>query len=267
MAKNTPAFQFYPSDFLGGVVLLDEEQVGVYIKLLCCLWIQGNSVPSGFPKLARAASIPEDVLQRVWPSIQDKFVIENGNVTHARFTKMMEITERNRLNGVCGGRPAKTQNKTQSISQSKTQKETQSKPNSLKIEERRLKTEDRSLEAEDWNLPDGWDLPEVRKALDDWADMRIRKKVPIRSRKSTSKIFKQFESPEQLIKVCEICEANEWQGLDPEYSKSNKPSGSSRLTPAQQREANMLEVRRKIEAEQKAEQKTGQQQRIENGKT
>lgn len=214
MAKNTPAFQFYPADFMGGIALLDEEQTGVYIKLLCCLWIQGNSVPSGFSILARAASIPVDVLERTWPSIKDKFVIENGSVMHARFTKMMEISDRNRLNGVCGGRPTKTQNETQS----KTQKETQSNPKSLKNEERRLKNEDRSLENEDWEFPKGWDLPEVRKALDDWSAMRLRKKVPVRSRRSTSKIFKQFDSPEHLIQVCEICEANEWQGLKPEYA-------------------------------------------------
>ena len=40
MAKNTPAFQFYPSDFIGGVTLLSDEATGVYIKLLSQLWIQ-----------------------------------------------------------------------------------------------------------------------------------------------------------------------------------------------------------------------------------
>lgn len=81
---------------------------------------------------------------------------------------------------------------------------------------------------EDWDLPPGWDLPEVRKALDDWAAMRRRKGKPIRSKQSTSKLFKKFRSPEHLIEVAEFCEANEYQGLKPEYcQESRKP------TPAQ----------------------------------
>lgn len=233
MAKNTPAFQFYPADFMGGVAFLDEEQTGVYIKLLCCLWIHGNSIPDDLGKLARAASIPPPVIEKVWPSIKDKFIIESGNVMHARFARMMEISEIRRESGINGGRPKKqTESKTKSKSESK------SKAICQKNEERRLKTEDGSLEPEDWELPEGWDYPEVRKALDEWAAMRRRINKPVRSKASTSKIFKQFDSPEHLIAVCEICEANSWQGLKPDYANWS----GIKKTPTQKRLENTANV-------------------------
>jgi hypothetical protein len=98
------------------------------------------------------------------------------------------------------------------------------------VEDRRQISEDRSQKKkssvsdrsendvnDDWIFPEGWDRPDLRKALQDWEAMRRRIRKPVRSRASTSKIFKQFESPDHLIRVCEICEANEWQGLKPEY--------------------------------------------------
>jgi len=214
MAKNTPAFQFYPSDFMGGVAFLNEEETGAYIKLLCCLWIQGNCVPDNLDKLSRASSIPLPVLERVWPSIQDKFVIQSGNVTHARFARMMEISE---IRREVGAKAKQTPKQNGSKSKSK------SGAICLKNEERRMKNEDGSQQPEDWVLPSGWDSPSVRKALDDWAAMRKREKMPVKSKKSTSKIFKRFNSPEHLIAACEICEANAWQGLNPEYGVSKFP--------------------------------------------
>lgn len=38
---NSPSFQFYPADFLVGVAGMTNEQVGVYMKLLCYQWAKG----------------------------------------------------------------------------------------------------------------------------------------------------------------------------------------------------------------------------------
>lgn len=35
MAKKDPAFLFYPSDFITGTMFMSNEQIGIYIKLLC----------------------------------------------------------------------------------------------------------------------------------------------------------------------------------------------------------------------------------------
>ena len=35
MTNKDPAFLFYPSDFLTGTMFLNNDQVGIYIRLLC----------------------------------------------------------------------------------------------------------------------------------------------------------------------------------------------------------------------------------------
>lgn len=95
-------------------------------------------------------------------------------------------------------------------------------------------------EEDDWILPDGWDSQELRDALEGWAEMRKRIKKPVRSRASTSKIFKRFDSPEHLLEVAEYCEANEYQGLKPEYCKGSR--SPSRESPAQRTARNALEA-------------------------
>jgi hypothetical protein len=47
--------------------------------------------------------------------------------------------------------------------------------------------------------------------------MRRRINKPIGSKISTSKQFKRFDSPEHLAYAAETCEANEWQGIKPDY--------------------------------------------------
>jgi uncharacterized protein YdaU (DUF1376 family) len=38
---RSPAFQFYPDDFIGGTVDMTTEEVGSYIRLLCYQWSRG----------------------------------------------------------------------------------------------------------------------------------------------------------------------------------------------------------------------------------
>ena len=40
--NKSPAFQFYPDDFIGGTVDLSAEDVGAYIRLLCYQWGRGT---------------------------------------------------------------------------------------------------------------------------------------------------------------------------------------------------------------------------------
>ena len=150
MAKNQPSLQFYPQDFLGGVMLLDEEAVGVYIKLLCALWIVDNRLPFDFKKLARASNTPPKTLERVWPEIQDKFEVASNVLSHPRFTRDLAILAKRRASGSLGGR-AKEQARQSSEQDSKQGSESSSKslanekqkPNKVvKNEIRRTKNED-----------------------------------------------------------------------------------------------------------------------------
>jgi len=78
MAKD-PAFLFYSSDFLVGVMDMTDEEVGVYIRLLCRQHQKGH--------------IPESVIKRSPETVQEKFVKDNsGKYYNERLDK--EINKR-----------------------------------------------------------------------------------------------------------------------------------------------------------------------------
>ncbi len=75
MAKGkSPAFQFYPSDFLSdeNVVLMSNAEVGCYIKLLCFCWKQG-SIPADVPRIAKLCNEPPEKMAGMWSSIEPCF--------------------------------------------------------------------------------------------------------------------------------------------------------------------------------------------------
>lgn len=89
MAK-APAFQFYPSDFLSdeNVVVMTNQEVGCYIKLLCFCWKQG-SIPKDLSKIAKLCGEDDTAMAQLWPSLKPCF-IENGNtgrLTNPRLEK------------------------------------------------------------------------------------------------------------------------------------------------------------------------------------
>ena len=56
MARKSPAFQFYPQDYLASarVAEMTLEEEGVYIRLLCYCWSSG-SIPADPERCARLA--------------------------------------------------------------------------------------------------------------------------------------------------------------------------------------------------------------------
>lgn len=224
MAKNSPAFQFYPADFLIGTATMSAAAVGCYIRLLSHQWAL-RGLPDDKEILLRLCYVSSSEFNAIWEEISCKFErCEDGLLRNARLDSVMQraeiLRETRQKVGSKGG-----------VANAKQKGWQKSSKGRLKNEDRRMKF----VEDEDWVLPDGWDTPEVRKALDDWAAMRRRIGKPVRSKPSTSKVFKRFDSPSQLIEVCELCEANEWQGLKPEYAA--KVSAKSKSF-AQQRQDN-----------------------------
>lgn len=51
----SPAFQFYPGDFLTGTAMMTAAEVGAYIRLLCYQWHTPAGLPDDPAKLARLA--------------------------------------------------------------------------------------------------------------------------------------------------------------------------------------------------------------------
>lgn len=93
---------------------------------------------------------------------------------------------------------------------------------------------------DDWVLPEDWDSQPLRDALDAWAAMRSKIGKPVRSKSSTSKVFKHFDSADHLIYAAEFCEGNQYQGLKPDYrpASSGGKGRSGQQTFAQQRLSN-----------------------------
>lgn len=98
MKRKDPAFLFYPEAFLVGTMDMTNEEVGIYIKLLCRQHANGNLNPRLMDGL------PEAVLS--------KFRKDNqGNYYNTRLKTEMEkrrkYAESRRQNGSKGGRPKK----------------------------------------------------------------------------------------------------------------------------------------------------------------
>lgn len=89
---TTPAFQFYPADFLSdeNVALMTNQAVGCYIKLICYCWREG-SIPKQIPQLARLCGEDLDSMLILWKSLKRCFKPargkDAGRLIHPRLEK------------------------------------------------------------------------------------------------------------------------------------------------------------------------------------
>ena len=102
--KRDPAFLFYSADFLIGTMDMTDEEVGIYIRLLCRQHQKGNIAPD--------AKVNGRLMSDLSPAILSKFRKDkSGNFYNMRLKE--EIDKRNRYsesrkrNGSKGGRPKK----------------------------------------------------------------------------------------------------------------------------------------------------------------
>jgi uncharacterized protein YdaU (DUF1376 family) len=69
--KSPPAFQFYPSDFLGdpSVMAMSLDERGAYITLLCVAWMEGG-IPSEPSALRRLLRVSPKQFDRIWEAVK-----------------------------------------------------------------------------------------------------------------------------------------------------------------------------------------------------
>jgi uncharacterized protein YdaU (DUF1376 family) len=80
MKSKSPAFQFYPQDFLVGTAMLSAEETGAYIRLLCYSWTH-DGLPDNDDQLCRLAGCGGNAIA----SIRHKFgICEDGKLRNAR---------------------------------------------------------------------------------------------------------------------------------------------------------------------------------------
>lgn len=85
-SKRTPAFQFYPSDFLGSskVQRMSLTERGAYITLLSCCWLDGG-LPTDTKTLAAILRVKAIQFDRMWSgALHECFVEKNGKLQNAR---------------------------------------------------------------------------------------------------------------------------------------------------------------------------------------
>ncbi len=71
MNNGLPWFPFYYTDFFGSerVMVMDNEQIGCYLRLLSHQWIEG-SVPADEERLLLVMCVTADGFKRVWPRVK-----------------------------------------------------------------------------------------------------------------------------------------------------------------------------------------------------
>jgi hypothetical protein len=97
---KSPAFPLYAQDFISdeNVVLMNNQEVGCYIKLLCFNWKQG-SIPNDIDKIARLCGEDGGVMAELWQAIKPCFVElkkSPGRLVNPRIEKERQIQQRYR---------------------------------------------------------------------------------------------------------------------------------------------------------------------------
>src|SRR6185295_18845352 len=89
--EQSPAFQFYPRDFLtdGNVATMTLAERGAYITLLCLCW-QEQSLPFEHKKLARVVGVSMAAWIKIWPALSPCFSITQGRLSHPRLDRERE---------------------------------------------------------------------------------------------------------------------------------------------------------------------------------
>lgn len=83
---KSPAFQFYPKDFLSSskVQRMSLTEVGIYILLLSRAWLDG-SLPSDVAEIAKLVKVPTARFAKMWRgSLSECFIERAGRLVNAR---------------------------------------------------------------------------------------------------------------------------------------------------------------------------------------
>jgi uncharacterized protein YdaU (DUF1376 family) len=108
---KSPAFQFYPKDFLSdaNVMAMSLTELGAYWKLTCICWNEG-SLPADTKSLARLLGTSAGHASKLWPAIAPCFKERDGRLMHPRLEgerrKQAEYRAKQADNGRKGGRPS-----------------------------------------------------------------------------------------------------------------------------------------------------------------
>ena len=204
MYNNPPAFQFYPQDFLTGVMYLTMEERGMYITLLSIQWSK-NKIPKkrlGFILGIEWEEVPE--------LVKEKFIDEGDYLINERLFKISEerrlFVEKQVLNGRKGGRPTK-----------------QLKPKNTSLMKMKMKMK---VENENKDIVYPYQNDEF---IEIWKQFKIYKETEFNFKfKSTqseqaalSKLPNEMDNVDHAIQSIKNSMANGWKGIFPDKQNNN----------------------------------------------
>ena len=196
-----PSFSFYAQDFLTGVSFLTNEEIGIYIKLLCKQWTDGK-----IPKKRLGLFIGQE-----WDALSEELKLKFNDLGEYVANERLEIErakkirflEKQKHNGSKGGRPRKI----------KTQHKPKKSLNEIEIRNRNEKKEKEIEIIYPW--------PE-KKFLDQWGQWLSYKKKEFKfqykSDQSQQAALKKLSNlsdgdMENAINIIHQSMANGWKGL------------------------------------------------------
>lgn len=107
---TSPAFQFYPKDFISStkVQRMTLTEVGAYMLLLSHCWLDG-SLPADLTEVAKIVKMPAPRFRKLWAgALSECFVEKNGRLINVRLDqerrKQIEYRRRQSDHGKKGGR-------------------------------------------------------------------------------------------------------------------------------------------------------------------
>lgn len=88
-STKSPAFQFYPSDFLGDdrVARMTYTEIGIYTVLLSRAWLAGG-LPTDVGEIAKMLKLPPPRFRKLWAGVLSEcFTVKNGRLVNPRQEK------------------------------------------------------------------------------------------------------------------------------------------------------------------------------------
>ena len=85
IGRKSPAFQFYPKDWIVDTRTLTSQEKGIYIDLLAQCWIQGN-LPNDLEMLSKLANEEIETFKKCWINLKKMFHKNKSKLYHKRLS-------------------------------------------------------------------------------------------------------------------------------------------------------------------------------------
>jgi uncharacterized protein YdaU (DUF1376 family) len=74
--SKPPAFQFYAADFMIGIMGMTDDEIGIYIKMLCAQWLHGSlpNCKKTIKKMINSRKVPSEMVLRKFVICDDGFL-------------------------------------------------------------------------------------------------------------------------------------------------------------------------------------------------